>query len=68
MKLGLKQMEGSIWDEKGHSEIVSVAISHQHDSINSIKFTYSGDYEDVYSSKTYGELDGLKFNTVSYTS
>ena len=33
-------MEGSIWDEGGKTEIVQILISHDEDSINAIQFVY----------------------------
>ena len=72
MKLGPKEMEGTIWDAKVNSNIAQILISHQQNIINSIQFSYVSSSEDenilfldVYASKPYGEPHGLKFSTVS---
>nr|QKE53465.1 lectin protein [Helianthus tuberosus] len=67
-KLGPKEMQGEIWDEKGRYEVVEILISHQPDLINSIRFSYRTAEEKVIHSKTYGEPTGLKFDMVEFDS
>lgn len=41
LKLGLKSMLGSSWDEVGNNEVVQILISHQENIIFSIQFVYA---------------------------
>ncbi|KAL4592408.1 hypothetical protein LXL04_005401 [Taraxacum kok-saghyz] len=34
------ELEGSIWDEGGNTDIVQILISHEHQSVNAIQFVY----------------------------
>lgn len=56
--------KGDPWDEKYHSKIVQIFISHD-DEINSIQFQYS---ENGYLalSEMHGSSNGYHFDVVSY--
>lgn len=64
LRLGPKEMKGSIWDEGGGTTIVQILISHRHYQIDSIQFLYAVNGK-VFRSEIRGELTGLKFDMVS---
>lgn len=54
---------GTAWDEKGHTKIVQIFVSHD-DEINSIQFQYAENGA-VVLSEVHGTSDGYQFDVVS---
>nr|XP_043613528.1 inactive protein RESTRICTED TEV MOVEMENT 1-like [Erigeron canadensis] len=66
MKLNPKRMKGDAWDEGGKSGIVQILISHEEGKINSFQFAYVDQKGDVRHSEIHGQLNGWKFNIVTF--
>ncbi|CAH1451824.1 unnamed protein product [Lactuca virosa] len=64
MKLGPRDMPGSIWDERGKTKLVQILVSYKYSGISSIQFAYVV-HGAVRHSEIYGNPDGAEFDTVT---
>ncbi|CAH1451825.1 unnamed protein product [Lactuca virosa] len=62
MKLGPRDMPGSIWDERGKTKLVQILVSYKYSGISSIQFAYVV-HGAVRHSEIYGNPDGAEFDT-----
>lgn len=64
MKLGPKEMKGSIWDDRGKSKIDRILISYENYGVYSIQFVYVVDGK-LIPSEIHGKPSDLYFDIVS---
>ncbi|KAL7595207.1 hypothetical protein Lser_V15G28079 [Lactuca serriola] len=67
MKLGPKEMKGSIWDDRGKSKIDRILISYENYGVYSIQFVYVVDGK-LIPSEIHGKPSGLYFDIVKLVS